>query len=386
MLDALARGLGLADFLPEGPVLTPAQRSARFGRVVPSGAVYAGPARVDTPIRPVQVFGVAYERDLMLVSDHPSWNMHEYARILTPDGPVWMMKDAREHTLAQSIVADRADLASRLPEVPVVRRRSPVAVVDRSTEDRLDVELAYTNLDGESVEVAFEGPQPTRMEARRNSSTMGHSRDAVLAVLDLSHKAMARRAAITIDGRRRRLKRLLGLVPMRFALVQTQGGFSVGSWVQHDGAGGGHTLFEGGIREDWTRTEDGPVVELSTRDGWRTLRYRFARHGGRLELFHVRVEQYGVSVPTVDVAFHPAVPDLRAPLGARWSGHWVVDVQGQASHATGTIGLSPDGDTIRSRVFATAPRWCLDRPLVGEIRGVEGGVAVRYGMQRGGAA
>jgi len=339
---------------------------------------------VQTPVRPVQVFGVAYERDLMLVSDHPSWNMHEYARILTPEGPVWMMKDAREHTLEQSIVADRSDLGARLPEVPVIRKRSAVQVEDRSTEDWLDVDLAYTNLDGEPVQVSFAGPQPTRMEARRNSSTMGHSRDAVLAVLDLSHKAFARRASITIDGQRRRLRRLLGLVPMRFALVQTQGGFSVGSWVQHDGAQGGHTVFEGGIRERWTTVEDGPVVELTTRDGWRTLRYRFARHGDRLELFHVRAEQYGVAVPTVDVWFQPAVPDLRAPLAARWSGHWVVDVQGQRSHATGTLGLSPDGDTVRSRIFATAPRWCLDRPLVGEVRPVEGGTAVRYGMQRGG--
>ena len=59
---------GLRDLLPTDPVLEPAQR-ALFDHFVPSTAVYQGPPRVDFPVLPVQVFGVRYALDVVLVGD-----------------------------------------------------------------------------------------------------------------------------------------------------------------------------------------------------------------------------------------------------------------------------------------------------------------------------
>jgi len=368
MLDSLTRALGIHDFLPHGPVLTPRQRVAAFGRETPSGVTYTGAARVAPPVMPLQLFGVGYDVDLMLVSDHPTWNMHEYAMITTPDGPVWLAKDAREETLEQSIVAERDDLDDWLPEVTVRRKWSRVTVDDRSTPQQLDLSLSYENIDGEPTEVSWRGPHPTRLERLRNTSTMGHSRDAFLVVLDLSHKAAARHAAITINGQKRRIQRLLGLVPMRFALVQTQAGVAVGEWTQHASPGGLETVHHGKTRQAWTILDEGTHVVVQQRHAMRTLSYRFLRHGDALELVHARVEQFARGVPVCEMRFEPALPDFRRPFSDAFGGRYVIDVNGQQSHATGRIqARSEDGTGVVS-ILPDAPEWTTDRPMQSIIR------------------
>jgi hypothetical protein len=370
--------LGIRDFLPEGPVLDPGRRVHRFGAERPAGVRYTSTPASDLPGLPLQVFGVAYDLDLMLVSDHPSWNMHEYARLLTPDGPVWLAKDAREHTLEQSIVAEIDGLEHWVPEVPVRRRWSKVEVHDRSTLDWLDLDLSYTNLDDEPVRVQWRGPAPTHLERHRNSSTMGHSRDQVLVALDLSHKAAARSASLTIAGQRRRIRRLLGLVPLRYALIQAQAGFSIGSWTQSPTPDGARTVHASGTSQSWDLRSLGADVELTQRSPLRTLSYRFRRAGQALELLQARVEQYGRPVPVCDVRFSPALPDVRLTFEGTWTGSYVIDVNGQASHAIGAVEATCTPDGVRLRLLPEAPRWTTDRPMQVEIirRGEALGVEV----------
>ena len=366
-LDAVTRALGLYDFVPQGPVLTPGQRVAHFGRERPSGVTYTGPARVAAPILPLQIFGVGYDIDLMMVSDHPTWNMHEYAMVTTPDGPVWLAKDAREETLEQSIVADMEGLDSWLPEVTVRRKWSRVTVDDRSTAEQLDLSLSYENIDGEPTEVVWRSPHPTRLERLRNTSTMGHSRDAFLVALDLSHKAFARRACITINGRKRSIHRMFGLVPMRFALIQTQAGVAVGSWEQHPSPDGFDTVHHGSARQAWTLLDQGSHLIAQQRHPMRTLSYRFRRDADALELVHARVEQYARGVPVCDMRFDPALPDFRRPFTGRFEGRYVIDVNGQHSHATGRILAREEADRAVLSVLPSAPEWTLDRPMESTI-------------------
>jgi hypothetical protein len=91
----------LRDVAPQKPVLDAAGRSA-YDLAQPSGAAYTSEPRLGWAVIPVQIFGLRYALDLVIVSDHPDWVMHEYARIDLPDGPLWMAKDAgvdREQTI-----------------------------------------------------------------------------------------------------------------------------------------------------------------------------------------------------------------------------------------------------------------------------------------------
>ena len=376
LFDPLTRALGLYDFLPHGPVLTPRQRVMAFGRERPATVVYTGPAQVPTPIMPLQIFGVGYDVDLMLVSDHPSWNMHEYAMVTTPDGPIWLAKDAREGSLEQSIVADRDDLESWLPEVTVRRKRSQVAVKDCSTEKHLELSLAYENIDGEQTEVTWQGPHPTRLERLRNTSTMGHSRDAFMVVLDLSYKAAARHATIVIGGQKRKIKRLLGLVPMQFALVQAQAGVAIGEWTHHHSPQGFDTVHHGRTRQAWTVHDQGRELVVQQRHPMRTLSYRFLRNGDALELVHARIEQYARSVPLCDMWFEPALPDFRRPFSGTFNGRYVIDVNGQHSHAVGQIEANSVAGTGILSILPDAPEWTTDRPMRAVITCVEGAAHV----------
>lgn len=361
---ALLDWLGVRDFLPEGPVLTPLARRDRFGAELPSGARYAGDPTTDVPVLPLQVFGVGYDLDLMLVSDHPSWNMHELARVLTPAGPRWLCKDAREHTLEQSIVAELDGIERWLPEVPVQRRWSKVEVHDRSTTEQIDLHIAYTNLDGEPTELRWLGPTPSRLEARRNTSTMGHSRDQVLAALDLSHKAAARDARITIGGVPRRTRRLLGVAPLHYALIQAQAGFSIGAWEQR----GLSTVHQSGAAQAWELIERPQHVELVQYAPLRTLCYRFLRSNDSLELIEARVEQYGRPTPVCAVRFSPALPDLRRALAAPCRSEWVIDVNGQDAHAVGAVQIDPTPTGAQLDLEPVSPRWTLDRPMRSTVR------------------
>src|SRR6187455_2893470 len=103
LIPLIFAGCGLKQMLPEPPAQSAADRTRDFPGDVGSGVTYTGGALASYAVLPVQVFGAAYDLDLVIVSRHPEWNMHEYARIETPRGAVWIAKDARESTMSQSI-------------------------------------------------------------------------------------------------------------------------------------------------------------------------------------------------------------------------------------------------------------------------------------------
>ncbi len=356
---------GLRDLVPEGPVLSYSERMLGFAAPTPSGVHYTGPPTVEMPVPPVQFWGVRYDLDLTLRTRQDDWDMHEYARILGPQGVIWLIKDARAGVLTQSILTD-FDNSDWLPEVPVERGRSDVEVVDRSDARHIDVDLSYVNLDGVPVELTYTGRMPKAVQSKRNSSNMGHSANTLVPVLDLSRRAFGR-VRMSIGGERVRARKILGLVPFSLALVQAQAGFSVGdiTWTVGEQIYSEHA--SGTVqRWSWTPTSTGGVLQQEGE--LRTLRYRFAGDGAALELLDVTVLQYGAETAVGHVRFEPALPDVRRPFEGSFEGRWVVDVGGQASHASGlvTAWWGQDGPEVHLR--GLAPRWVEDRVLRTSVR------------------
>lgn len=381
---AVLAACGLRDVLPEGPVLGPYARTQQFPGPVPSGVRYLDDGADGPPVLPLQLFGVHYDLDLAWRSLDPDWDMHELALLRRPEGPLWIVKEARMADKAQIVTADLPDLAAWLPEVPVERHRAAVAVADASTGAALDLRATWQDPLGREVAMRWRGRPPETLLRDRNGNTMGHSRDAVLVALDLSHRDFGR-VDHRVDGRRIGLQRILGMIPFATALSQTQGGFSVGAWRQ-DAAPGGFLTVHAPLRVDgrpgapvaqaWRVDEaDGRVV-VETHSSFRTLRYEFVRAGAALELHRASVVQWDRPTPVASVVFAPCLPDLRRRFAGAAESAWVLDVNGQASHARGTARVTPTGEGAVVDVDGTAPRWVADRPLQATIRRTVAGAEV----------
>ena len=363
----LTTGCSLTRMLPKGPVVDEKTRRAVWRESEPSGVDYTSPPQVDYPALPFLVFGLRYDLDIVLVSDHPTWEMHEYARLPSPDGPIWLAKDTRASDGNQLLVADREMVEGALPEIPLARRPTGVEVDDRSTDARLDLDIRYENFDGEQVDVHYEGPRPDDELARRNGSTMGHSRHQVLAVLDLPNRTFGTAASMAIGGRRYGIRRALGLQPMRLAIRQTQGGIPQAD-VEMRPAGvdafqtthrlpGGRTMAR-----TWQTHRDADRLIVAESSPLRRLVYRFhVRADGALELSSASVRAYGDDHRTFHIAFSPALPDLRRSFRGTHQSRFVIDVGGQRNHAVGEVRVTSGRRRATVRVRGSEPWWVADR-------------------------
>lgn len=373
----LLTGCGLKPLLPGKAVVT-AKQLAAFAPAQPSGAVYEGGPLVGFPVIPLQAFGLQYAVDVVYVTQHAAWDMHEYARLDVPGESVWIAKDSDQQG-RQTIVADRPQLHTWMPEIPAPRIEAPISLMDKSQGRDIDIELAYTNPAGEAVRVTAAGRMPKRPPAKRNGSTMGHSRDVVAAVLDLERFGSRISGQMTFDDERIRFKRILGLVPFRFLLKQTQAGLVVTNFRQ-TASESGFVLtrpsptdpeWPTSAQEQWTHTDSAAQYD----NGINRFDYRFVAGG----LAQIEVTQHGVNKPTLQLKLQPALPDLRRPFEGTLNSQFVMDVNGQEGHGTGTVNASwVDEHSVRITVTPTAPWWLADRPMESIIRFTdEGEVDVR---------
>lgn len=374
----------LANLLPGPPALDEGERAA-FVPGVAAEVRYTSAPRVAFPVVPVQVWGLRYDLDLVIESQHPDWNMHEYARVDLPGRPLWLAKDA-DWGMVQRIVADVPDIEAWVPEVPVERFSRPVEVEDRSTPGLTDVHLRYTNPKGQAVDLRYVGKTPTKPSPKRNGNTMGHSRDAVAALLDLHLFRPGGKVELSIDGTSWGVRRLFGLYPMKFALAQTQGGLAIADFRQSPAAGG-FTLDRPGGEVPWpTRAHEA----WTTVDGWArradpvvSLSYHF--RDGELDL--AQAWQAGVEVPVTNVVFTPALPDVRRRFEGSVSSRFAVDIAGQPGHGTGVVTTRWTGpDEVLLQVRPTAPAWFASRPLDVTVHyDADGSVRVRAVRVQGAA-
>jgi len=229
----LVTGCG-GKFKGSGPVISGWERTQAFAAdnistAAQSGA-YTGQAVVSAPVVPFMAFGAAFDLDLVIVSKHPNWDMHEFGRLSTAQGPLWVALESRAGTLDQFITADLPDIDAWMPEIPLERKATPFTIQDRSNAEQIDVEISYENVDNQVVNVVFQGDPPWRSQKKRNGNSMGHAQNQAIAVVDVPHRESAFKAKISFDDKNERIARLGGIVPFQFAVEQAQGGLAIGSY------------------------------------------------------------------------------------------------------------------------------------------------------------
>ncbi len=377
-------GCGLKHLLPGPPVVTGADR-ADYDAFQPSGAQYSDAAPSGPLVLPVQAWGLRYALDVVLETTHPDWIMHEYARIdlpATDAGPargLWIAKDA-DTAFVQTITSDVPDIRSWLPEIPVPRHPGNLVVTDASAGDAVDLRFQYENPHGDAVDVHYAGPLPTKPSKPRNGNTMGHSQASLAALLDIHLYQPGGDASVSIGGEVQHIRKLFGLYPMKFLLAQTQGGFAIADFVEHDPAptGQGFSLTRPGGAGDWPT--QGEERWTDAPDGWveregpvTTLRYRFV--GGELD--RVEVEQAGIDFPVVRAVFQPALPDLRRRFTGEVHSRFVVDIAGQEGHGIGTTTARWEGDEAVLDLVPVEPSWFADRPMQTRVQATAAGPRVR---------
>ena len=353
---------------PAGPVLEP-EALAVFDSVVPAEVAYTGAPLIDAPVLPLQIFGIYYGVDVVLITKHPDWDMHEYARLDTPAGPVWMAKDA-DRQYVQTVVADLDNIERWAAEVAVPRQAGVVSVEDRSEGRVTDVTLRYTNINGDPVEVEVRAKMPKKPPKLRNGSTMGHSQQAVAVVLDLERFGHGGRVRMSIGGERQRVKRLLGFYKMQFLLQQAQGGFSQSSLVISGSKDALHidrpigTDWMTASSEDWSVTADGPMSLLSHDNGYTVQTYALIDGG----VAWAEISQHGREQSIFRASFSPALPDMRRAFEGVVSSDFRMDINGQQGHGTGTVQAQWVDGAVKLSVTPSEPWWLESRTMTGEIR------------------
>ena len=363
LLLAMTTACGLRTILPGTPVVTGSDLSA-FDQSKPADIAYTSEPLVPFPVLALQPFGVQYAIDIVIVSDNPHWSMHEYARLDTPRGNFWIAKDS-DPAGRQTIVADIPDLDTWLPEIPAPRFERPLQVVDNSDGAAIDVCVSYTNPRDERVEACASGTMPDKPPKKRNGNTMGHSSDVVAAVLDIDrfllHNTDGR---IQVGDDATRVDKVLGLVPFRSILRQTQAGLATANYrltksahafdLQRPSPADPHWPTKG--TEQW-RFEDG----VAHHDNGVVA---FAHHFTRHELHRMTVDQHGTEHRTFEFNVHPALPDLRRRFEGTARSAFVMNVNGQSGHGTGTLTARwLNESTVSVIMIPTKPRWLSDRPM-----------------------
>lgn len=219
---------------PKGPVITPYERNRDFSMTKYSTAKYSTgiPPFTDAPVLPFMAFGMPFDIDVAIGLKDDDWDMLEFARVQTPEGPQWVVLESRAETLDQVLVSNHPDIETWLPELPIERQRSNLVVTDRTTSDGLDIEVQYDNSNNEPVSAVLQGDPPTKYAKKRNGNTMGHGANMMLALLDISSAESLFKGEVRINDKKVPNRSVGGIVPMRFSLTQTQGGIASGTYQQ----------------------------------------------------------------------------------------------------------------------------------------------------------
>ena len=361
-LPLLTACKNLKQMLPEGPAFS-SQDLTEWQKEAPHDVNYTDTAYVDFPVAAVQAWAATYDLDIILVSQHPDWNMHEFARLATPQGPVWIMKDAKEGSLDQYVVADLDNIQAWLPELPVARKAYPVKVIDHSSAHQLQLSFEYENYFGEKIKATYKGKYPKTALKKKNGSTMGHSKSQLLVGLDLPYRDFGKKAQISYDGIDYKMHKILGLVPFQMALKQTQGGLSSGqfSYEKIDGQAHSSQIKTGGIiQQVWQSMVRKGGASIEQVNDFRKISYGFDSNGG---LASASVQQWNKTNKGVLVQFYPALPNLSRPFDGRFTSKFAMDIGGENQNAYGKATAYWEKGEAVLEITPLQPWWVVDRPM-----------------------
>lgn len=352
----------LKRMLPEGPAFSTKER-IEWQKKDAHEVHYTDVALTDFPVPAVQAWAATYDLDIILVSEHPAWNMHEFARLATLQGDLWIMKDAQEGSLDQFVVADLEDIQAWLPELPVQRKSYPVKVVDSSTSKKLQLSFEYENYLGVLVKASYEGKRPVTPLQKKNGSTMGHSKNQLLVGLDLPFRDFGQKAHISYDGVDYKIDRILGLIPFQMALKQTQGGLSSGQYTLESTKQqivSAHPTTQDSVHQVWRTFERQGVCYLQQSNDFRTTTYAFEQEGC---LKSASIQQWNKIDKGMQILFYPALPDIRRPFSGSFTSKFVLDIGGKNNNAYGTATVFWENGMAIVQIIPEKPWWVVDRPM-----------------------
>ncbi len=351
----------LLKMLPKKAVLSTKERAALERLPASSPIVYTSPPLVEFPVIPFQVFATHYEKDIVIVTKHPDWNMHEFSWINFPDGGFWMIKDSREGTLEQVVTTSRENIADLLPEIPLDIAIQAIKITDNSDADWQDISFEYENFNGELVKAHYKGRQKLKDLKKRNGSTMGHSRDHVMAVLDLPKRRFGKKASITYNAKKYPIKKILGIVDFNMMLTQTQAGLSVGkfSLFQNENTIQTRHFTPSETMQNWTWSEG----VLQQKNKFRTQKYLFDYEQDSYQLRSISVELWDKKEPAFQISFFPPLPDYRRRFEGVCTAQFVMDVNGQENHGIGQVKSYWKGTQLFIDIIPENPWWLTDRPI-----------------------
>ena len=365
-------GCALKSLLPGTPVVSSTELSSFETQQVSSAEYTKGP-RVPFPVLPLQGFGLQYAADIVFMTKNPNWDMHEYARLDTPKGSVWVAKDSNSQG-KQTIVSDLPDLHTWLPEIPAPRIEADIELTDRSEGNAIDISLAYPNPAGKPVRIQARGKLPKKPPSKRNGNTMGHSRDVVAVVLDIERFGSKTTGSMHIDGEKQDFIKILGLKPFQFLLKQTQSGIAVTNFRQTSSPTGFTLVRPSPIDPNWPTagTESWTVQGDSVLWDNGVCTYKNTFNNGGLQRLEVR--QHGVQNPTFAMYIEPALPDMSRHFEGVIRSQFRMDVNGQKGHGRGYIDATwSDENNVHITMIPTQPSWLADRPMKTVIAYQEGG-------------
>lgn len=363
-------GYGLSHYLPRGPSLDAASRQHWLGQAQ-SPVTYTGPPRLPFPVLPFQVFALRYEVDIVVETNHPTWRMHEFARLTVGERELWMIKDADGQGV-QTVSADLPQITQWFPEIPVPRHATVVDVHDMSTAEVLHLYLTYTNPRGEVTTLACQSPWPPGKTAKRNSSTFNHSQTAVAAILDIPARQTRRvKVSVSYDGQQARIRRILGLVPVQALLEQTQAGFAVASMRLSRGAEQSIVIERPIPGHPWPTTAREEWIIASHRLYHCNLSTIWNYHFEQREMTTATVYQVGDPKALLQIRLSAPLPDLSRPFAGCVKRHFVMEINGQ-THGHGWLRAASHGETAVLDIRPTGPRWLATRPMRTRLRFVDG--------------
>ena len=344
---------------------------------------YTSDPLVDFPVLPFQIFGIAYDLDIVIVTDHPKIDMHEFAKVALPDGNIWIAKESVLDDLDQVIYSNRKELSEYFPEVPLTIMDTPVKVVDESSEKYFKFKFKYVNRDGEEVAAEYLGKRKMNTMSKRNGSTMGHSRYQVMAVLDIPNRSFGKRSNVSYSDIKYKTKRILGLKNFNLALRQTQAGLSIGQ-IEMTGKDNkiysSHNKESGNFQQKWKLESSHNQWILRQKNTYRELLYYFTKSENELRFSKASVIPWNSDRPIMSITVFPNLPDLRRKFEGTYKSQFVIDVNDQNSHGFGDIKCHWEEDLLHIDIIPKVPWWIKERPMRGKIKIHNGVVSLDFGM------
>lgn len=307
------------------------------------------------PIIPFQIFALTYENDIVIETNHPVFTMHEFAQIDLNGNKTWIAKDSIADGTQTLTVPDKS-LLMLAPEIDIPRRFTPFDIEDNSTSNTIDLVIKYTNQLNELTEVRFKSNRlcSSDKQKKTNGSTFNHSQKSVSALLDISHKNLKVNASVSYNGVDYGLKKILGVIPIKALLRQTQAGLAAGELTQQLSNNHLQIKRQNEIVENWNYQNN----ILSYNNKLSEFEYFY---NDNHELTGIKVKSKDKELLSLELS--APLPDIQRKFTGEVSRNFIVKVNGLIQ-GMGVIKAIWHQDYCEVSILPLKPFWFKRRPVI----------------------